>query len=468
MVKIKRVTAILMSVVVLAAMVIVPANADLTYPFQDHWTLTTGPDGTATVAVELSHVNAGTEYESANDAQEFRYWFAELMPQMLIEQDGVEIVRADIPAPAAGAASTSLEVFMSSPGVYDAKVVTGNGLDDEMVVCGWWYDGNLYPSGWDTFEVVDYGGEAGGITLDEYYAMDCRFIVESEQTADSVKLTLSGIMGESGADLSALIEECLPIAELVLYDDDGTIISDYVHLFSGNKMTLDISGAAGCEIYVCNSTDGVCAIKYDAELGGYDTAYFVYGQVPDVAYIDFTDVSWESWYADSVYYAAEMGLVTGTGDGTTFSPNDNMSFAEAITLAARMHALYYGIEIDTTAAGGAWFQPYIDYAEENGIPCKYSDYNAKVTRADYLHIFYAALPEEEYTAENTVPDGSVPDVGMSHQYADEIYTFYRAGIINGTDDKGSFMPNDRIMRCEVAAILCRMMDPAFRMLPGEG
>ena len=46
-------------------------------------------------------------------------------------------------------------------------------------------------------------------------------------------------------------------------------------------------------------------------------------------------------------------------------------------------------------------------------------------------------------------------------YASEIYEFYRAGILVGSNG-GYFKPNDNIKRSEVAAILVRMYDTSAR------
>ena len=44
----------------------------------------------------------------------------------------------------------------------------------------------------------------------------------------------------------------------------------------------------------------------------------------------------------------------------------------------------------------------------------------------------------------------------------EIYTFYRAGILTGSDKNGTFYPTNDIKRNEVAAILSRMYDKTAR------
>lgn len=194
----------------------------------------------------------------------------------------------------------------------------------------------------------------------------------------------------------------------------------------------------------------------------------VYTAVP----IRFDDVSESDWFFEYVDYATNvLGLVDGKAEGK-FCPYDNMTYAEAITLAVRINAIAYDrySELDNLISGqpanAAWYQPYLDYARAHGIPWQYADYNAKSTRAEYVHIFYSALREyilSEIASGNEillnrVDDGAIPDVPMSHKYAEDIYTFYRMGILDGSDDAHNFKPNDNIRRNEVAAVLCRLCD----------
>ncbi len=92
----------------------------------------------------------------------------------------------------------------------------------------------------------------------------------------------------------------------------------------------------------------------------------------------------------------------------------------------------------------------------------YPSYNAKITRRDFVHIFYHALPSTEYTDMNSVADNAIPDVRLTDTYGGEIYGFYRAGILVGSDSRGTFNPVSNIKRSEVAAILTRMFDNTSR------
>lgn len=86
--------------------------------------------------------------------------------------------------------------------------------------------------------------------------------------------------------------------------------------------------------------------------------------------------------------------------------------------------------------------------------------NTSVTRRKFVHIFFPAM--DNYMEINTIADNTIPDVKLADKCADEIYTFYRAGILTGSDKQGSFKPDSTIVRSEVAAILVRMYDASMR------
>ena len=176
----------------------------------------------------------------------------------------------------------------------------------------------------------------------------------------------------------------------------------------------------------------------------------------------FTDVPDNQWYYSDVCYAVQKGLVNGRSL-TLYAPEDNLSIAEAIKLAACMHQLYRNGSVTLANDPSIWYKTYLDYATANGIVTKtYKDYDANITRGEYVALFYAALPDTEYAQINTVSDNKIPDVKITDGNATQIYAFYRAGILTGSDLKGTFYPNSNIKRSEVAAILTRMFEKDAR------
>ena len=77
----------------------------------------------------------------------------------------------------------------------------------------------------------------------------------------------------------------------------------------------------------------------------------------------FQDVSASAWYADSVAQAYSYGLIQGKG-ANAFDPGGNLTVAECVTLAARLHSTYLNDGM-VFKQGDPWYQVYVDYALEN-------------------------------------------------------------------------------------------------------
>lgn len=188
--------------------------------------------------------------------------------------------------------------------------------------------------------------------------------------------------------------------------------------------------------------------------------------VPERDPFPFADVSRSSWYYDSVRAAWEKDLIDGV-TRTLYKPDDTLTVAQAIKLSAALHQMLNNNGKVTLRNGSPyWYSSYVSYAVDNGIIEKmYLDYtpaqmNAPVKRNEFVHIFYGAM--SDYRQINTVADNKIPDVITTDTYALEIYTFYRAGILTGSDKNGTFYPTNDIKRSEVAAILSRMYDKTTR------
>lgn len=177
----------------------------------------------------------------------------------------------------------------------------------------------------------------------------------------------------------------------------------------------------------------------------------------------FTDVLESHWFYNDVKTAYEKGLINGK-TATTFCPDEEMTYAEAIKLAACMNQMYLNGKVTLKNGSINWYSTYVEYAKERGIITKiYEDYDANISRAEYVDIFSRALPDSALAAINTIADDSIPDVKMVNSYSAPIYKLYRAGILRGNDEFGTFRPDDSIKRSEVSAVLTRMMDNTARL-----
>ncbi len=210
------------------------------------------------------------------------------------------------------------------------------------------------------------------------------------------------------------------------------------------------------------------------------------------AELDFSDVRETDWFADAVTEAVSLGLVNGRGldeNGENhFDPDGNITLAEAVKLAACIRQLLTEGTV-TLTSGDPWFESYAAYGRERflaapdseaGFSCEdvmeMPDY--VINRAEFAWLFARAAPAEFLPEVNSIRDNAIPDVRNDWEYRsdyqaylmryyEEIYRLYRAGILNGSDKTGSFLPGSPIRRSEVAAIVVRIAEPDRRVGPPE-
>lgn len=171
--------------------------------------------------------------------------------------------------------------------------------------------------------------------------------------------------------------------------------------------------------------------------------------------VNFSDVTENDWFYDDIQTVVRLGLINGKS-ADCYAPNDNLTYAEAIKLAACMNQFYTEGAV-TLTKGNPWYQPYVDYCIDKGIIDQTYNYEENATRSGYMTIFANALPDEALQEINTIPDNAIPDVPANKDYAPAVYKLYRAGILTGVDDKHNCEPLVNISRKEVAAIVARMM-----------
>ena len=175
---------------------------------------------------------------------------------------------------------------------------------------------------------------------------------------------------------------------------------------------------------------------------------------------EFSDITGNEWYASKVASAYELGLMSGTG--SKFNPSGNITVAESIVLACRLHSVYYNDGEDFVQST-PWYKTYVDYALNNGIISKsYSDYSQVATRSEFAVIIYSALPSEAFKSISDIKDGDIPDVPSSSDYAPAVYALYRAGILSGSDAYGTFKPKTAITRGAIATIVTNIADDSLR------
>lgn len=254
----------------------------------------------------------------------------------------------------------------------------------------------------------------------------------------------------------------------VRYGDDGRL-SSYTYgddlltvsyQYSGDLLAKRTHSDGSSVVYTYDAEGKLvkAVTDYTGEEGYSYTQTFTYAAVAPASTTGFRDVAANAWYAPYVQSMVDKGFMKGQSSDV-FAPNANMTVAEAITLAVRMAAG----EGQSFTQGTPWYQVYVDWAKANGLPWDYADYNAKITRTEFAQLFAAVYRSSEAMQKavqpmNTVPDGSIPDVAMTDANAADVYLLYRLGVLAGSDAAHSFKPGSDILRSEVAAIACRLLD----------
>ena len=176
----------------------------------------------------------------------------------------------------------------------------------------------------------------------------------------------------------------------------------------------------------------------------------------------FYDVDSNDWFYEPVKSAWANELIDGV-TARYYMPDNTLTVAQAVKLAAALHQKQSVGFVTLQNGGTHWYDNYVNYAVANGlIEAAYQSKSAEnmnkaVTRAEFVHILSKLLNAGTI---NTV--NNIPDVKAGDAYADEIFAFYRAGILTGSDRLGTFHPESSLKRSEAAAILVRLYDATQR------
>ena len=175
----------------------------------------------------------------------------------------------------------------------------------------------------------------------------------------------------------------------------------------------------------------------------------------------FSDVGRTQWYSQYVEDAYNYGLIRGR-TANQFSPGGLLTIGEAVTLAARLRSIYHTGKAEF-AETAPYYEAYAEYAIQHGIINGQMNYVTPINRAQFAGLMYNALPPEAYPAINAIPDYAINDVIPGSEHSAAIYALYRAGILSGSDQYGTFYPNQHITRAEVSTVLVRVLHPASRI-----
>lgn len=174
----------------------------------------------------------------------------------------------------------------------------------------------------------------------------------------------------------------------------------------------------------------------------------------------FSDVSPSAWYYNEVTEAAKLGIINGMGDGT-FSPDSNLTIAQAMMLAAKVHAIYHDNMAELTqydnVEGAEWYSGAFAYARKYNLIDGYVILNNECTRQQMADMFAKVIDSNDFSSIN---DTSVLPTNLQNLKGG-MTTLFKSGIFVGSSS--GFRPNEGITRAETAAIILRITTPSKRV-----
>lgn len=171
----------------------------------------------------------------------------------------------------------------------------------------------------------------------------------------------------------------------------------------------------------------------------------------------FSDVSQDAWYAESVGYCSQAGLMSGV-TGTAFAPNDTASRAMLVTVLYRRAG---SPAVTTTGSfpdvsANSWYADAVAWAANDGVVNGYSDGrfggNDPVTREQFVTILYRTEGQPALQETDAFADQSE----ISSYAMNAVAWAKGRGIISGRGGN-RFDPKANITRGEMAAVLYRWL-----------
>lgn len=176
----------------------------------------------------------------------------------------------------------------------------------------------------------------------------------------------------------------------------------------------------------------------------------------------FSDVAAGAWYEEGIKTVYKKGIMNGVSE-ETFAPSETVSWAQAVTIAARLSAAYSGEEIQT--AEGVWYAPFVEYAKLKKLLPDVYPHDEQMAETEITREALAGLFSKIFTKEDLprINSRAVPDMDVIDDvYQDAVADMYAAGIITGMEN-GGFAPKNKTTRAEIATIISRLLNPGQRV-----
>lgn len=190
----------------------------------------------------------------------------------------------------------------------------------------------------------------------------------------------------------------------------------------------------------------------------------VFEDVADMTTYTFSDLSSNHWAYSGIEVSYNKGVLYGYQDGT-FRAEKNVTWGQAIVIAARIHAAYFGNALDLSIrSGDEWYSPYYRYCDaHNMIPssCPKGVYldGIVINRYDLAYIFSRTIDKADLPA---ISDLAITDIDqIPQQYLSSVKFLYSAGVLNGWANN-NFGGERLTTRAQMAMIISRLLLPSER------
>lgn len=178
--------------------------------------------------------------------------------------------------------------------------------------------------------------------------------------------------------------------------------------------------------------------------------------------LHFTDASADEWYAESVKYVYEKGMMSGTS-ATTFSPNATTTRGMLISILHRLDGEKSAPSAAfTDVPAGQWYANAVNWAVANGIAGGYGNgkFGAEniITREQMAAILYNFAKYKGYDLSAKGDLTKFTDHTQLGSYADSAMQWANgAGLITGTSAT-TLAPTGSATRAQAASILMRFCE----------
>ena len=176
----------------------------------------------------------------------------------------------------------------------------------------------------------------------------------------------------------------------------------------------------------------------------------------------FNDLPASHWAYDSIFYCYQNGIMSGTGDGSTFNPSGTMTRAALVSMLYRLAGspTISGNAGFSDVAEGAWYADAVIWASQNGIVSGKGDGRFAptdpVTRASFVSILYRYAEHEGWNTDARADLSTFADAGSVPAWARESIEWAVAeGLLSGTTSGGAVYvnPNGKATRAQGAVLL---------------